>query len=151
MSRRALGHASRGTFLRVSRGACISVSARGGLKGRQVLKALLRVPRGAFVRVSRGAFIRVSRGACISVCDGTSQSRCRDDCKLVHAACHCLRLQDLRAEIARVLFRAAAYHDEISFTHCLLMPQVTRLQMSHSTAPDSVYLALHLSRYRLSS
>ena len=46
--------------------------------------------------------------------------------------------QSLRTKVARILFRAAANHIELPFTQSLLVPQITRLQMSHPTATDSV-------------
>ena len=49
---------------------------------------------------------------------------------------------------ARILFRATANRLELSFTQCLLMPQVTRLQMSHPTTTNPVN---HASLCRLSS
>ena len=65
--------------------------------------------------------------------DRTSQKARGDGCKLAHTARHRLSVQNLRAKIARIFFRAAANHIELSFTQCLLVPQVTRLQMSHPT------------------
>ena len=46
--------------------------------------------------------------------------------------------QNLRTKIARIFFRAAANHIESPFTQRLLVPQITRLQMSHPTATNSV-------------
>ena len=65
-------------------------------------------------------------------------SGCRDDCQVVHAPCHRLLLQDLGTQTTRILFRATANHIEMCFAQSLLMAEVSRLQMSHTTAPNSV-------------
>ena len=70
--------------------------------------------------------------------DRTSQSARGDNCKLAHTARHRLSFQSLRAKIARIFFGTTANHVELSFTQCLMMPQVTRLQMPHPTATNSV-------------
>ena len=51
---------------------------------------------------------------------------------------HRLCFQNLRTKIPRIFFRAAANHIELPFTQRLLVLQITRLQMSHPTATNSV-------------
>ena len=70
--------------------------------------------------------------------DRASQGARGDDCKLAHTARHRLSFKNLRAKIARILFRATANYAELSLTQRLLMPQVTRLEMSHPTTTNSV-------------
>ena len=53
-----------------------------------------------------------------------------------------LSFQNLRTKVARIFFRAAANHVELPFTQRLLVPQITRLQMSHPTATNSVNHAM---------
>ena len=89
---------------------------------------------------------------CQNCNDRSSQSGCRDDCQLVHAPCHCLLFQELCTQVTRILFRATANHDEMSFAQSLLMPEVScPSNVSHDrTRLCESCLVQHLSLCRLS-